>query len=257
MLILPSVSIEPLEFWHPWNVVRSSRVNTCRCLYLNVANRNTGAYWHPKSPTPCNEVLCSKGCGHRRVSLLLPHLFRVLVPEPSVWITYVHAGSATRAFKKNAAQRARRASKKAAKRGDPPVEYAIFSTRDGWEMIIATADLSGRSPRWGGSWITGIQAYSLLRRSVCRVGVLERWPSFSEGRWRLAAGRSDHDDDGEESLWVYLGRYDREESHKRFEIAADEAEKRWGVRPRFGQPAPSGIPIDEWVQIQREAFGRD
>lgn len=253
MLMLPQVSVAPLESWHAWNCIGAARISGCRKYFYNGVDAR-GVRWQAPVPRPCDNLKCRSECAEKRIRRLLEHLFACLVPEPRVWAAFVHVpSSAYGGFRKDISQRSRRATMARAHNGLPAVDYALFSTWDGWRMVVANHDLVGRTGGFGGSWLIGAQAYDLLHRTVCRVGVLEHWPSFPRGSlWTIPA---DPGPDGSGTL-DFLGDWTPGEAERRFVEAADEAEQRWGVRPVDGRPPPGSIPVDEWIKILKSHFTR-
>jgi hypothetical protein len=249
---LPAFSVEPVEHWATWNVVRAARVDYCGNLHFVGYDPASGLVFVGGEAKKCYNLDCPV-CGTERVGLLVKHCFQILVPEERVWMNYLASRDATVAVSRNLAQRARRENKRR-EANELPIEWGCFNSWDGTKVFVATADLSDRAvPATSGGWVTGARSFDLLSRTVLRVGVLDHWPSFRRGgRWQLLADRtSAAPATGAEAL----GQWAPPEIDRRFSLAADEAERRWGYRPIRGCP-PHPVPRTEWRTLLRVAFGK-
>jgi hypothetical protein len=249
---IPSSAPEPLEFWHPWHVCRSSRVSTCCTLYYVGVDPQYGIRWTAPRPRPCGNLTCEK-CARAPVTDLLNHLYATITHLSRVWVAQVPAPGKTRDdLRRTVAQRARRLNAQLTDQGLPLCEWMILTAWDSQKTVVSTHDLSGRQPELDGSWWSGFGAFFLLRATVARIGVLGKWPSFRRGSpWALERPKPPKG----KGLLEKLGDFDLQTGAHHFQTAADEAEKRWGVRPVDGQPVPSDIPIADWIEVLTRHHG--
>lgn len=164
-----------------------------------------------------------------------------------MWLAQVHATGETRErTRKNLALRAQSLNAKLRAQGLPACEWVLLTSWDGVKTVVATHNLGGRNPFLEGSRVSGKSAFAILRGTVARIGVLDKWPSFRKGEaWELR--RYSGDKGGK--LLDYLGHFTLADAKVRFAAAADEAEARWGVRPIDGEHSPSVIALGEWIEI--------
>jgi hypothetical protein len=237
---------EPLEYWHPWHVCRAGRVMSCRKLYYVGVETQFGARWTAPRPRACGNLDCEQ-CAREPIAKLLKHLYSILMPRASVWVVRVREpGKARNNLGRTVAQRARRLSAILAAQGLPPCDWILLTAWDGQKTVVSTHDLSGREPELAGTWWSGSSAFSMLRITVARVGVLNKWPSFRRGSpWAMKRPRPPQ---GKGHL-EQLGHFDPQTSLRHFQSAADEAERRWGLRPVDGEPVPPAVPVAEWIEV--------
>jgi hypothetical protein len=51
-----------------------------------------------------------------------------------------------------------------------------------------------------------------------------------------------------------LGRHRRWEPERLFELAADQAERRWGEHRVYGPLPPDAIPLSDWLDLLRKTL---
>lgn len=240
------VSTEPLEEWCSWRIL-PARVSWCGKLHPSRVNATTGAFRTGARGRSCDSLGC-RTCGVRLVTRVLTHFAEILVPLPTVWVAFCATSTITTLATRNIAQRCRRRNAQL-KVGEPLVEWACVKSWNGRSIIIATEDLGGG---WSGpaGHVSGYRAYDMLRRTSARLGVIDHWPTGSPG-WRIAKGAPQPDGPSDE---ISLGDHASEATTHYFQLAADEIEQRYGVRPASFGILPETVPIDAWIATLRKFF---
>jgi hypothetical protein len=222
----------------------ADRTKSCGRLFTAGVSIKTGRFWMGRSKKLCGNLDCMT-CAPGEVNRLGEHYLPVLADTAVVYLSVSRQNDRLGDTVQLRALRMR-------SRTGAPANYSIFRTWNGSATVISTAPLAGddAEPRTARA-MSGMEAWKFLHAGPLRAGVLLDWPLANRGAWKLPKSPGKVTGIKQKENF-YFGSHTKEENHAFFRAAADEAQRRWGVRPVLGVDLPGldGTPVVDEVLVK-------